>query len=138
MTLRSSDPQAPPRIELNFFDHPDDGKTMANGIRIARRILAASSFDDYRGAELNPGPDAQSDEEILARCKEKLGLVYHPVGTCKMGNDDMAVVDDTLKVHGLESLRVVDASIMPTLIGGNTNAPAMVIAEKAADLILQT
>jgi choline dehydrogenase len=138
MTLRSSDPAAAPRIELNFFDHPDDGKTLANGIRIARRILAASSFDGHRGAELNPGPEAQSDEEILARCKKKLGLVYHPVGTCKMGSDDMAVVDDTLKVHGLESLRVVDASIMPTLIGGNTNAPTMVIAEKAADLILQS
>lgn len=138
MTLRSSDPDAPPRIELNFFDHPEDGKTLANGIRIARKILAAPSFDDYRGVELNPGAGAQSDEEILKKSKEKLGLVYHPVGTCKMGNDDMAVVDDTLKVHGLESLRVVDASIMPTLIGGNTNAPTMVIAEKAADLILQS
>ncbi|MFC1694765.1 GMC family oxidoreductase [Pseudomonadota bacterium] len=136
MTLHSSDPAAPPRIELNFFDHQDDRKTLVDGIRIARRILAASSFDDYRGDELNPGSAAQSDDEILARCKEKLGLVYHPVGTCKMGHDEMAVVDDTLKVHGLESLRVVDASIMPTLIGGNTNAPTMVIAEKAADLIL--
>jgi choline dehydrogenase-like flavoprotein len=136
MTLHSSDPAAPPRIELNFFDHQDDRKTLVDGIRIARRILATSSFDDYRGDELNPGSAAQSDDEILARCKEKLGLVYHPVGTCKMGHDEMAVVDDTLKVHGLESLRVVDASIMPTLIGGNTNAPTMVIAEKAADLIL--
>ncbi|MBT8054464.1 MAG: choline dehydrogenase [Xanthomonadales bacterium] len=137
MTLRSADPAEPPRIELNFFDHPDDRKTMANGIRVARKILSASSFDDYRGAEMNPGPDAQSDDEILARCKEKLGLVYHPVGTCKMGNDEMAVVDSSLRVHGLDALRVVDASIMPTLIGGNTNAPTMVIAEKAADLILK-
>ena len=136
MTLRSSDPDAPPRIDLNFFDHPDDRKTLVNGLRLARKILAAPSFDDYRGAELNPGPDAQSDEEILAKAKERLGLVYHPVGTCKMGSDEMAVVDDTLKVHGLEGLRVVDASIMPTLIGGNTNAPTMVIAEKAADMIL--
>jgi choline dehydrogenase-like flavoprotein len=136
MTLRSADPKAPPRIELNFLDHPDDRKTLVEGIRIVRKILAASSFDDYRGAEINPGSDAQDDEEILARCKDRLGLVYHPVGTCKMGNDDMAVVDDNLRVHGLESLRVVDASIMPTLIGGNTNAPTMVIAEKAADLIL--
>jgi choline dehydrogenase-like flavoprotein len=138
MTLTSTDPDAPPRIELNFLDHPDDRKTLVDGIRIARRILSASSFDDYRGAELNPGPSAQSDEEILAKCKERLGLVYHPVGTCKMGSDEMAVVDDSLRVRGLESLRVVDASIMPTLIGGNTNAPAMIIAEKAADLILQT
>jgi choline dehydrogenase-like flavoprotein len=136
MTLRSADPEDPPRIDLNFLTHPDDQKTLVNGIRLARKILAAPSFDDYRGAELNPGKDAQSDEEILARAKERLGLVYHPVGTCKMGHDDMAVVDDQLKVHGLENLRVVDASIMPTLIGGNTNAPTMVIAEKAADLIL--
>jgi choline dehydrogenase-like flavoprotein len=136
MTLRSADPDDPPRIDLNFLNHPDDRKTLVDGIRLARRILAAPAFDDYRGVELNPGPEAQDDEDILARAKEKLGLVYHPVGTCKMGHDAMAVVDDRLKVHGLESLRVVDASIMPTLIGGNTNAPAMVIAEKAADLIL--
>ncbi len=137
MTLRSPDPAAPPRIDLNFLTHPDDRKTLVDGIRIARKILASPSFDDYRGAELNPGEDAQSDDEILKRCKDKLGLVYHPVGTCKMGDDAMAVVDESLKVHGLESLRVVDASIMPTLIGGNTNAPTMVIAEKAGDLILE-
>ncbi|MFC1720496.1 GMC family oxidoreductase, partial [Pseudomonadota bacterium] len=136
MSLRSADPDAPPRIELNFFEHPDDRKTLVDGIRVARKILAASSFDDYRGVEMNPGPGAQSDEAILAKCKERLGLVYHPVGTCKMGRDEMSVVDDSLRVQGLESLRVVDASIMPTLIGGNTNAAAMVIAEKAADLIL--
>lgn len=136
MTLGSPDPLAPPRIDLNFLDHPDDRKTLVEGIRVARRILAAPAFDDCRGAELNPGPDAQSDEDILDRAKQRLGLVYHPVGTCKMGNDGMAVVDDELRVHGLEGLRVIDASIMPTLIGGNTNAPVMVIAEKAADLIL--
>lgn len=136
MSLRSSDPDSPPRIDLNFLDHPDDRKTLVDGIRVARKILATPAFDDYRGAELNPGPEAQNDEDILARCKDRLGLVYHPVGTCKMGHDEMAVVDDTLKVRGLESLRVVDASIMPTLTGGNTNAPTMVIAEKAADLIL--
>jgi len=136
MSLRSSDPDSPPRIDLNFLDHPDDRKTLVDGIRVARKILATPAFDDYRGAELNPGPEAQNDEDILARCKERLGLVYHPVGTCKMGQDEMAVVDDSLRVHGLESLRVVDASIMPTLTGGNTNAPTMVIAEKAADLIL--
>jgi choline dehydrogenase-like flavoprotein len=136
MTLRSSNPDDPPRIDLNFFEHPDDRKTLVDGIRLARKILAAPSFDEYRGAEISPGPDAQSDEEILARAKARLGLVYHPVGTCKMGSDEMAVVDDELRVRGLESLRVVDASIMPTLIGGNTNAPVMVIAEKAADMIL--
>ena len=136
VTLKSPDPAVAPRIDLNFLEHPDDQKTLVNGVRLARRILAAKSFDDYRGAELHPGPDAQSDEEILLKCKERLGLVYHPVGTCAMGNDEMAVVDDTLKVHGLEALRVVDASIMPTLIGGNINAPVIAIAEKASDLIL--
>jgi choline dehydrogenase-like flavoprotein len=136
VTLRSADPGDPPRIDLNFLEHPNDRKTLVEGIRLARRILAAPAFDDYRGAEINPGPDAQSDDEILERAKQRLGLVYHPVGTCKMGRDQLAVVDHELRVHGLEGLRVVDASIMPTLIGGNTNAPAMVIGEKAADLIL--
>ncbi|NNL35295.1 MAG: choline dehydrogenase, partial [Silicimonas sp.] len=135
MTLRSADPDAPPRIDLNFLTHEDDRRCLVDGVRLVRRILAAPAFDEYRGREINPGEDAQSDEAILARAKERLGLVYHPVGTCKMGSDEMAVVDDQLRVHGLEALRVVDASIMPTLIGGNTNAPTMVIAEKAADLI---
>lgn len=98
----------------------------------------APSFNAHRGAEINPGADMQSDEEIFERCKRRLGLVYHPVGTCKMGNDEMAVVDDRLRVHGLQSLRVVDALIMPTLVSGDTNAPTMVIAEKAADLILES
>ena len=135
VTLKSADPDDDPVIDLNFLTHPDDCKTLVNGIRLVRKILAASAFDDYRGEELNPGSDAQSDDEILARAKDHLGLVYHPVGTCRMGSDELAVVDDELRVRGLEALRVVDASVMPTLIGGNTNAPTMVIAEKAADLI---
>jgi len=109
---------------------------LINGIRVARKILAAQAFDEYRDEEIHPGIDAQSDEEILNKCKERLGLVYHPVGTCKMGHDAMAVVDDELKVHGVENLRVIDASIMPTLISGNTNATTIVIAEKAAEMIL--
>jgi choline dehydrogenase-like flavoprotein len=136
VTLRSADHRMTPRIDLNFLTDADDCRTLVEGIRLARRILAAPSFDDYRGDEINPGPDAQSDEDILARAKDRLGLVYHPVGTCKMGSDELAVVDDRLRVRGLEALRVVDASIMPTLIAGNTNAPTMVIAEKASDLIL--
>ncbi|WP_231882634.1 GMC oxidoreductase, partial [Oleiphilus sp. HI0061] len=86
--------------------------------------------------EVHPGADITSDADILQACKDRLGLVYHPVGTCKMGNDDMSVVDDQLRVHGISKLRVVDASIMPTLISGNTNAPVIAIAEKASDLIL--
>ena len=134
--LRSSDPLDSPKIDFNFFDHEDDRKTLVNGIRQARKILAAKSFDSYRGEEIHPGTDVVSEEAILEKCKERLGLVFHPVGTCKMGHDEQSVVDDHLRVHGIEGLRVVDASIMPTLISGNTNAPVIAIAEKAADLIL--
>lgn len=136
VSLRSSNPQDPAKIDLNFFSDPEDAKTLVNGIRVARKILAASAFDAYRGEEIHPGIAAQSDASILEKCKERLGLVYHPVGTCKMGNDLMAVVDDQLKVHGIENLRVIDASIMPTIISGNTNATTIAIAEKAADMIL--
>jgi choline dehydrogenase len=137
VSLRSPNPADPPRIDLNFLQDQADRKTLVNGIRVARQILAAPAFDDYRGEEISPGPGVDSDEGILAAAKRRLGLVYHPVGTCKMGNDDMAVVDNQLRVRGVKALRVVDGSIMPTLIGGNTNAPIMVIAEKAADLILE-
>ena len=107
-----------------------------DGLRLARKILAAPAFEPWRGEEVHPGPAALSDEDLLAKAKERLGLVYHPVGTCKMGADDLAVVDAELRVHGVDGLRVVDASIMPTLISGNTNAPTIMIAEKAADMIL--
>lgn len=137
VTITSADPFAAPEIDYNFFAEPDDCKVMVDGIRQARRILAARAFDDYRGEEIHPGSDCQSDEQIIEKVKEKVGLVYHPVGTCKMGTDRMAVVDPQLRVHGLKGLRVVDASIMPRLISGNTNAPTIAIAEKAADLILE-
>ncbi len=136
VSLRSANPQDPVKIDFNFFDKKEDAKVLVNGIRVARKILAAQAFDEYRDEEIHPGPDAQSDEEILQKCKDRLGLVYHPVGTCKMGNDAMAVVDNELKVHGVENLRVIDASIMPTLISGNTNAPTIAIAEKAAKMVL--
>jgi choline dehydrogenase len=97
--------------------------------------LKSPAFDDYRGEEIHPGKAIETDADLLQKCKDRLGLVYHPAGTCKMGNDSMAVVDSELKVHGIEGLRVVDASIMPDLVSGNTNAPIIAIAEKAADLI---
>ncbi|OAN88011.1 GMC oxidoreductase [Marinobacter sp. EhC06] len=137
VNITSADPFTAPDIDYNFFADPDDCKVMVNGIRQARRILAAKAFDDYRGEEIHPGADCQSDEQIIEKVKEKVGLVYHPVGTCKMGTDRMAVVDPQLRVHGLEGLRVVDASIMPRLTSGNTNAPTIAIAEKAADMILE-
>lgn len=136
VTITSADPFLAPEIDYNFLADPDDCKVMVDGIRQVRRILAASAFTDYQGEEIHPGADCQSDEQIIEKVKEKVGLVYHPVGTCKMGTDEMAVVDPELRVRGLEGLRVVDASIMPRLISGNTNAPTIAIAEKAADIIL--
>jgi choline dehydrogenase-like flavoprotein len=136
VSLASADPSVAPAIDFNFFSHEDDKKVLVDGIRQARKILNTPAFDEHRGEELHPGAAAQTDEELFVKAKERLGTVFHPVGTCKMGNDPMAVVDADLKVYGVENLRVVDASIMPTLISGNTNAPTIAIAEKAADLIL--
>jgi choline dehydrogenase len=135
--LKSSDPRDPARIEPNYLSHPDDMATLEKGVKAARTLLAAKAFDPYRGEELFPGQQVQSDEEIRDFIRRKAGTIYHPVGTCKMGIDAMAVVDARLKVHGMQGLRVVDASIMPTLVGGNTNAPTVMIAEKAADMILR-
>ncbi len=135
--LNSSDPRDPARIEPNYLSHPDDMATLEKGVKAARKLLAAKAFDPYRGEELFPGPQVQSDQQIRDFIRRKAGTIYHPVGTCKMGIDAMAVVDASLKVHGMTGLRVVDASIMPTLVGGNTNAPTVMIAEKAADMILR-
>lgn len=135
--LQSSDPRAAARIEPNYLSHPDDMATLVKGVRAARKILAERAFDLYRGEEIFPGSTVQSDEQIRQFIRTKAGTIYHPVGTCKMGQDAMAVVDSQLRVHGMQGLRVVDASIMPTLIGGNTNAPTVMIAEKAAQMILQ-
>ena len=106
-------------------------------MRRVRNIFASSALDKYRGNEFKPGVQVQSDEDILEYVRAEGESVYHPVGTCKMGNDDMAVVNERLQVHGVKSLRVADASIMPTITSGNTNAPAIMIAEKCADMLLQ-
>src|SRR5262249_17994152 len=105
---------------------------------IGREILAQRAFDPYRGVEFGPGPQATTDAQIDQYLRECAESVYHPVGTCKMGSDDMAVVDDRLRGRGITGLRVVDASIMPTIVSGNTNAPTIMIAEKAADFITRT
>ncbi len=118
-----------------MLSHPDDIKCMIAGIRLVRKILAAPAFDKYRKEEYFPGKDVQSDEALGKAIRDKLGLEYHPVGTCKMGQDNLAVVDARLRVHGMEALRVIDASIMPTVTGSNTNAPTIMIAEKASDMI---
>jgi len=132
--LQSSDPMAPPKIDPQFLSHPDDLEVLKKGARLSRKIMASSPVADYIHKELfikGEPDDAQLENHIRSRSD----TIYHPVGTCKMGGDEFAVVDPKLRVRGLEALRVVDASVMPRLIGGNTNAPTIMIAEKAADLI---
>jgi choline dehydrogenase-like flavoprotein len=136
LRLKSADPRDPPLLQPHYLEHPDDLETLLAGVKICRKILAARAFDGYRGEELFPGASAQSDDALREFIRRRAETIYHPVGACKMGHDPMAVVDEQLRVHGLQGLRVADASIMPTLIGGNTNAPTIVIGEKAADLIL--
>jgi len=134
--LRSADPLAAPCITANYLQTDFDIQTMIKAIRLARDVIKQAAFDPYRGAELAPGPDVQSDAELITWLRGHAMTTFHPVGTCKMGNDDSAVVDARLKVHGIDHLRVVDASIMPVISSGNTNAPAIMIAERGADFIL--
>ena len=133
--IGSADPAAAPEIRFNFLSAAIDRQTLVAGVRATRRIVEAKAMDALRGAEVSPGVEVQSDEQILDYIREKAQTAYHPVGTCKMGNDDMAVVDAELKVRGIEGLRVADGSIMPTLMSGNTNGPIIMIGEKAADMM---
>jgi choline dehydrogenase-like flavoprotein len=126
-----------PVIDFNFLSDPEDAKVLIEGLKLARKILADQQFDGIRGTEMLPGKDVQTDEQLMTYVREYAATVFHPVGTCKMGVDPMSVVGPDLKVHGIEGLRVVDASIMPTLISGNTNAPCIMIGEKAAEMILR-
>lgn len=134
--LASRDPLAHLDIRANYLSDPEDIEHMVRGVKLARRILAGPAFDRYRGAELVPGKAVVSDDDIRRFIRDKAETIYHPIGTCKMGRDAQAVVDPELRVHGVFGLRVVDASIMPLLVGGNTNAPTIMIAEKAADMII--
>jgi len=136
--LRSADPFADPTILANYLATDEDRRAIREGVRIARETVAQAAFDPYRDAEYAPGADVRTDAELDAWIRTKAETIYHPVGTCRMGvaGDPLAVVDDQLKVQGIQGLRVIDASVMPTLVGGNTNAPTIMIAEKAADLIL--
>jgi choline dehydrogenase len=136
--LHSADPQAKAAIRPNYLGDAQgyDLKMLIEGTKLSRQLLAASSFDIYRGDEIFPGHETKSDAELAAFVRRKAETIYHPVGTCRMGNDAQAVVDAQLRVHGIGGLRVVDASVMPCLPGGNTNAPTVMIGELAADLIL--
>jgi len=133
--LRSSNPLNAPSIRANYLTDPRDMDVMLEGVKLARSLAMTTAFARYRGRELHPGVDAKDDQALRAHIVKFTETLYHPVGTCKMGDDGAAVVDAELRVHGVEGLRVVDASVMPTVPGGNTNAPTIMIAEKAADLI---
>ncbi|NUN66821.1 choline dehydrogenase (plasmid) [Pseudanabaena biceps] len=135
VSLQSPNCQAAPSILMNYLQSSSDLQKLVFGIKRIRELFQTSAFDQFRGEEVAPGADVQSDEAIADHIRASCTTLYHPVGTCKMGIDSMAVVDPELRVHGIEGLRVVDASIMPTLTTGNTNAPTIAIAEKAADLI---
>lgn len=135
ITLRSPDPLEAPRIEPRSFSEPEDLATLVAGVRWARRVSETEPLAAYRERELLPGPDATSDEALAAFVLERYQTLYHPVGTCRMGVDPLAVVDPALRVRGVEGLRVVDASVMPFVIGGHTHAPTVMIAERAADLV---
>jgi choline dehydrogenase len=135
--LASADPAAPPRILFNYMSHPDDWAEMRACVRLTREIFAQPSFDRYRGREIQPGEAVQSDEEIDRFVTEHVESAYHPSCTCRMGagDDPLAVVDPETRVIGTERLRVVDSSIMPSITTGNLNAPTIMIAEKASDII---
>jgi len=136
--LRSADPFDDPAIFANYLSAEEDKRALREGIKMMRKVAEQPALAPYRSVEFSPGKDIQTDDEIDAWIRRNAETIYHPVGTCKMGvdSDAMAVVDAELKVRGIAGLRVVDASVMPTLVGGNTNAPTIMIAEKASDMIL--
>ncbi|HEY8040712.1 MAG TPA: GMC oxidoreductase, partial [Polyangiaceae bacterium] len=135
VTLRSKDPFEAPAIDPRYLAEDDDMKLLVAGFKMARAIAAAPPLAAYLRGEATPGPAAKTDAEIRAAIRLYAKTIYHPVGTCRMGTDRLAVVDPELRVRGVEGLRVADASIMPTITGGNTNAPSIMIGEKASDLI---
>ncbi|HXP03006.1 MAG TPA: choline dehydrogenase [Stellaceae bacterium] len=137
ITLSSADPRAPAHIRQNFLSTDNDKRTIRDGLKLVRRMAQTAPLSDFVARELKPGADVESDEALDAYIRTTAATAHHPLGTCKMGpdSDQMAVVDPQLRVRGIEGLRVVDASVMPDLVGGNINAPVIMIAEKAADLI---
>jgi choline dehydrogenase len=136
--ITSADPAAKPAIRANYLATETDRRTMVDGMRMARRLAGTEALRPYIAEEVEPGPSVRGDEAMLAYCRARGGTIFHPTSTCKMGpaSDPLAVVDHELRVHGLDGLRVADASIMPTVVSGNTNAACIMIGEKAADMIL--
>jgi len=135
--ITTADPLAHPSIRLNYLSTDEDRAVAADAMRFTRRIMSADALARYRPQEWRPGADVVGDDELVHVAGDLGTTIFHPVGTCKMGNDRQAVVDDRLRVHGIEALRIVDASIMPTITSGNTNAPPTMIAEKGAQMILE-
>ncbi|MBW4669994.1 MAG: GMC family oxidoreductase N-terminal domain-containing protein [Cyanomargarita calcarea GSE-NOS-MK-12-04C] len=135
VSLRSASPQDSPLIQMNYLQSESDLQKLVAGVKIIRQLSQTDAFDEFRGEEVAPGADKKSDEALQAYVQEVCESIWHPVGTCKMGTDLFAVVDPQLRVRGVDGLRVVDASIMPIITTGNTNAPTIMIGEKAADLI---
>ncbi|MCU8002085.1 MULTISPECIES: choline dehydrogenase [unclassified Shewanella] len=136
VTLVSADPKVPPKIQFNYLQHPDDIEGFRACVRLTREIINQAPFDEYRGEEIQPGIQVQTDAQIDAFVRQSVESAYHPSCSCKMGTDAMAVVDPETRVHGLQNLRVVDSSIFPAIPNGNLNAPTIMLAERAADLIL--
>ncbi|UCD68999.1 MAG: choline dehydrogenase, partial [Betaproteobacteria bacterium] len=133
--IKSPDPYQHPEIKLNYLSTDEDKQVAVDSIRFTRRIMAAKALERFQPEEFLPGPAVESEEQLMQAAGDLGTTIFHPVGTCKMGNDEMAVVDDRLRVHGIANLRVVDASAMPRITSGNTNAPTMMIAERAAEFI---
>jgi len=131
----NGDPNASPEITFNYLSHPDDIEGFRACVRLTRDIINQPVFDQYRGDEIQPGLSIETDDQIDTFVRQNVESAYHPSCSCKMGSDDMAVVDSDTKVHGLEGLRVVDSSIFPTITNGNLNAPTIMVAERAADII---
>ena len=139
INIVSADSREKPKIKMNYLSTDEDRKVAADGLRLVRSIVFESeAFKKYYPEEFRPGTKFQSDEELVQEGSKFTQTIFHPVGTCKMGNDENAVVNDELKVHGLQNLRIIDASIMPNITSGNTNAPTIMIAEKGADMILRS
>jgi len=137
VTLQSADPKDDPKIDPKFLSHPDDMRDMVAGYKKMMKVMNKEPLSKYTSGHVQRPVDLDNDEDIEQAIREDADTVYHPVGTCKMGSDEMSVVNERLKVHKVSGLRVIDASIMPTLVGGNTNAPTIMIGEKASDMILE-
>ena len=133
--IRSTDPFEAPEMQPNYLSTELDRRTTVAAMKAARAIAAAPAMQPYVKREFKPGPDATTDADLLAFCRDHGATIFHPSGTCKMGSDPLAVVDARLRVHGIGGLRVIDCSVMPTLVSGNTNAAVVMMAEKAVDLI---